>query len=90
MPAISRDGSKTWELATQPPGGYRSAVGKYAGGFVAVGPTGTETSADGLRWNSIGKVNPSMRSGLAFRRRELGCWSARNRGEVLDQTKYLI
>jgi len=37
-------------------GGYRSAVGKYAGGFVAVGRR-NGTSADGLRWNSIGKVN---------------------------------
>jgi len=55
--AVSRDGGKTWEVATQLPGGYRSAVGKYGGGFVAVGPNGSEISPDGLRWNSIGSVN---------------------------------
>jgi len=48
---------ENWELATQLPGGYRSAVGRYDGGYVTVGPTGAETSGDGLRWNSIGKVN---------------------------------
>jgi photosystem II stability/assembly factor-like uncharacterized protein len=88
--AISRDGGDTWELATQPPGGYRSAVGKYAGGFVAVGPTGTETSVDGLRWKSIGKVNLN-----AFGSSFLGSesWAVGPHGTVakfLDQTKYLI
>jgi len=88
--AVSRDGGKTWELATRQPGGYRSAVGRYAGGFVAVGPTGTETSADGLRWNSIGKVNLN-----AFGSSFLGgvSWAVGPHGTVakfLDQTKYLI
>ena len=55
--AVSRDGGNTWKLATQLPAGYRSAVGKYKGWFVAVGPTGAETSADGLHWNSIGNLN---------------------------------
>jgi photosystem II stability/assembly factor-like uncharacterized protein len=88
--AISRDGGKTWELATQPPGGYRSAVGKYGGGFVAVGPTGTETSVDGLRWNSIGKVNLNA-YGSIFLGGE--SWAVGPHGTVakfLDQTKYLI
>ena len=88
--AISRDGGKTWELATQPPGGYRSAVGKYAGGFVAVGPTGTETSVDGLRWNSIGKVNLNA-YGSIFLGGE--SWAVGPHGTVakfLDQAKYLI
>jgi photosystem II stability/assembly factor-like uncharacterized protein len=88
--AISRDGGQTWGLATQPPGGYRSAVGRYAGGFVAVGPTGTETSVDGLRWKSIGKVNLN-----AFGFSLLGgeSWAVGPHGTVarfLDQTKYLI
>jgi len=48
--AVSDDNGRTWKLATEPPGGYRSAVGKYGGGYVAVGPSGTEISADGLRW----------------------------------------
>ena len=88
--AISRDGGKTWELATQPPGGYRSAVGKYAGGFVAVGPTGTETSVDGLRWKSIGKVNLNA-IGSIFLGGE--SWAVGPHGivaEFLDQTKYEI
>jgi photosystem II stability/assembly factor-like uncharacterized protein len=87
--AISRDGGKTWELATQPPG-YKSAVGKYAGGFVAVGPTGTETSVDGLHWNSIGKVNLNA-YGSIFSGGE--SWAVGPHGTVakfLDQTKYLI
>ena len=88
--AVSKDGGKTWELATQPPGGYRSAVGRYFGGFVAVGPTGTETSVDGLRWNSIGKVNLN-----AFGSSLLGgeSWAVGPHGTVakfLDQTKYLM
>jgi photosystem II stability/assembly factor-like uncharacterized protein len=88
--AISRDGGKTWELATQPPGGYRSAVGKYAGGYVTVGPTGAETSVDGLRWNSIGKVNFNA-YGSIFLGGE--SWAVGPHGIVakfLDQTKYLI
>jgi hypothetical protein len=88
--AVSRDGGKTWELATQPPGGYRSAVGKYAGGFVAVGPTGAETSVDGLRWNFIGKVNLNA-YGSIFLWGE--SWAVGPHGIVakfLDQTKYLI
>ena len=48
--AVSDDHGRTWKLATEPPGGYRSAVGKYGGGYLAVGPSGTEISADGLRW----------------------------------------
>jgi photosystem II stability/assembly factor-like uncharacterized protein len=88
--AMSRDGGKTWELATQLPGGYRSAVGKCGGGFVAVGPTGTETSVDGLRWNSIGKVNLNA-FGSVFLGGE--SWAVGPHGTVakfLDQTKYLI
>jgi photosystem II stability/assembly factor-like uncharacterized protein len=87
--AISRDGGKTWELATQPPGGYRSAVGKYGSGFVAVGPAGAETSTDGLRWNSIGKQNFNA-YGAPFG--DAG-WAVGPHGTVakfLDQTKYLI
>src|SRR5262249_42222680 len=45
--AVSKDGGKTWQLATRAPAGYRSAVGRYDHGFVAVGPTGTEVSSDG-------------------------------------------
>jgi photosystem II stability/assembly factor-like uncharacterized protein len=88
--AVSQDGGKTWELATQPPGGYRSAVGKYAGGYVAVGPTGAETSADGLHWSSIGKLNFNA---YAFPIPGNAGWAVGPHGTVakfLDQTKYLI
>lgn len=53
----SKDGGKTWQLATQPPGGYRSSIGKMGGGYVAVGPTGSEISSDGLHWSHIGSEN---------------------------------
>jgi len=88
--AVSRDGGKTWELAMQPPGGYRSAVGKYNGGYVAVGPTGTETSVDGLHWNSIGRVNFNA---YAFPVAGGAAWAVGPHGSVarfVDQTKYLL
>jgi photosystem II stability/assembly factor-like uncharacterized protein len=88
--AVSKDGGKTWQLATQPPGGYRSAVGKYNGGFVAVGPTGAETSVDGLHWSSIGKPNFNA---YAFPVPGNYGWAVGPHGTVgkfLDQTKYLI
>jgi photosystem II stability/assembly factor-like uncharacterized protein len=87
--AMSRDGGKSWELATQQPGGYRSAIGKYNGGYVAVGPTGAETSVDGLRWNSIGKVNFNA---YTFPVSGGAGWAVGPHGSVarfLDQTKYL-
>ncbi|HWY07167.1 MAG TPA: hypothetical protein VNY24_09915 [Candidatus Acidoferrales bacterium] len=87
--AVSRDGGKTWELATQLPRGYRSAVGKYNGGYVAVGPTGAETSLDGLRWNSIGRVNFNA---YAFPYPGSAGWAVGPHGSVakfVDQTKYL-
>jgi len=88
--AVSRDGGKTWEVATQLPGGYRSAIGRYNGGYVAVGPTGAETSVDGLRWNSIGRVNFNA---YAFPIPGNEGWAVGPHGTVarfLDQTKYLI
>jgi len=88
--AVSQDGGKTWELATQPPGGYRSAVGKYGGGFVTVGPTGTETSVDGLRWNSIGKVNLNAYESIFSGGMGWGVGPHGTVAKFLDQTKYLI
>ncbi len=88
--AASKDGGKTWELAAQPPGGYRSAVGKYNGGYVTVGPTGTETSVDGLHWNSIGRVNFNA---YAFPVTGGAAWAVGPHGAVarfVDQTKYLL
>lgn len=54
---VSMDGGKTWQIAAQPPGGYRSSIGKMGGGYVAVGPTGSDISSDGLRWSHIGSEN---------------------------------
>jgi len=88
--AVSMDDGKTWQLATQPPGGYRSAIGRYNGGFVAVGPTGTEISTDGLSWKSIGPLNFN-----AFSFPFLGGegWAVGPHGTVArlqDQNQYLI
>jgi photosystem II stability/assembly factor-like uncharacterized protein len=88
--ALSRDGGKTWTLAKQPPGGYRSAVGRYDGGYVAVGPTGTETSVDGLRWNSIGKANFNA---YVYPFSASTGWAVGPHGTVarfVDRTKYVL
>lgn len=53
----SMDGGRTWQLATQPPGGYRSSIGRMGGGYVAIGPTGSEISSDGLHWSHVGSVD---------------------------------
>ncbi len=48
----SEDSGKTWKVAEQQPGGYRSAVGAFSHqDFVAVGPNGTDISHDhGKHW----------------------------------------
>jgi photosystem II stability/assembly factor-like uncharacterized protein len=51
--AYSSDGGKTWQLAEELPAGYRSSLDTYDYGFVAVGPTGAETSHDGIHWKHI-------------------------------------
>jgi photosystem II stability/assembly factor-like uncharacterized protein len=49
--AYSMDRGKTWSLATQQPGGYRSAVVALYGAMLAVGPTGEDISDDfGAHW----------------------------------------
>jgi photosystem II stability/assembly factor-like uncharacterized protein len=53
----SMDGGRTWQLAAQPPGGYRSSIGRMGGGYIAVGPTGSEISSDGLHWSHVGSEN---------------------------------
>jgi hypothetical protein len=56
--AITRDGGRTWKLATGPlPGGFRSAVA-YAPGasiLVTAGPSGSDYSLEGgASWTPIG------------------------------------
>ena len=49
--AYSTDRGKTWSLAAQQPGGYRSAVVALYGAMLAVGPTGEDISDDfGAHW----------------------------------------
>jgi photosystem II stability/assembly factor-like uncharacterized protein len=87
--AVSMDGGNTWKLATQPPGGYRSAVGRTNRGYVAVGPTGAETSVDGMHWNSIGRLNVNAYAHCLCSN---GGWAVGPHGTVakfLDQSKYL-
>jgi photosystem II stability/assembly factor-like uncharacterized protein len=59
--AYSLDGGKTWQLAAQQPGGYRSAVAWVHGDdalWVAVGPTGEDVSDDfGVRWKHTDELN---------------------------------
>jgi photosystem II stability/assembly factor-like uncharacterized protein len=51
--AYSSDEGETWHLAEEAPVGFRSCVDTYDAGFVAVGPTGAETSRDGIHWSKI-------------------------------------
>jgi photosystem II stability/assembly factor-like uncharacterized protein len=56
--AYSQDEGKTWTLAAQQPGGYRSAVVALYGAMLAVGPTGEDISEDfGAHWKNIGSLD---------------------------------
>ena len=56
--AVSLDEGKTWQAVTDGLDRYRSGVTvKTDGTFVAVGPTGTEVSRDGLHWERIDLSN---------------------------------
>lgn len=49
------DGGQSWIASTQPPHGYRSSV-VYDGQakvWIAVGPNGTDMSADGRNWRAL-------------------------------------
>jgi len=57
--ARSLDAGKTWELAAQQPGGYRSAVAHIDDGrWVAVGANGEDVTNDyGLHWKHTDSLN---------------------------------
>ena len=57
--AYSLDEGETWQLSTQQPGGYRSAVAHIDDGrWVAVGPNGEEISGDfGVHWKRADSLN---------------------------------
>ena len=56
--AVSFDEGKTWQAVTDGLEQYRSGVAVDSSGrFVAVGPTGSEVSQDGLHWEKIDSGN---------------------------------
>jgi photosystem II stability/assembly factor-like uncharacterized protein len=57
--AYSQDAGKTWTLAAQQPGGFRSAVGWIDGAtLAAAGPNGEDISEDGgIHWKHTDSVN---------------------------------
>jgi photosystem II stability/assembly factor-like uncharacterized protein len=56
--AYSQDEGKSWQLAAQQPGGYRSAVAALYGSALAVGPNGEDISDDfGVHWKHIGSLD---------------------------------
>jgi photosystem II stability/assembly factor-like uncharacterized protein len=57
--AYSLDEGKTWKLAAQQPGGYRSAIAHIDDGrWVAVGPNGEDVTNDyGVRWKHTDSLN---------------------------------
>jgi photosystem II stability/assembly factor-like uncharacterized protein len=57
--ALSHDEGKTWQLAAQQPGGYRSAVAHIDDGrWVAVGPNGEDITHDfGVHWKHTDLLN---------------------------------
>ncbi len=57
--AFSVDGGKAWQLASEQPGGYCSAVAQIDGGWwVAVGPNGEDFSNDyGAHWKRTDSLN---------------------------------
>jgi photosystem II stability/assembly factor-like uncharacterized protein len=60
--AFTTDGGKTWQAATTPPHGYRSAVAYDAATktWITVGPNGTDISIDdGKNWRPV-KPNTSL------------------------------
>ncbi|HEX4681608.1 MAG TPA: hypothetical protein VH277_02800 [Gemmatimonadaceae bacterium] len=82
--AVTRDGGKTWTLATGPlPSGYMSAVAYVPGtksrSLVAVGLAGTAQSSDaGQSWTMIDTVPYNS---VAFTSRDAG-WAVGPRGRI--------
>jgi photosystem II stability/assembly factor-like uncharacterized protein len=84
--AYSLDEGQTWHLAEVMPGGFRSSVDTYDAGFVAVGPTGAETSRDGIRWTHIDAPDLNAITFISGKG-----WAVGAKGMVaqfVDQTEY--
>ncbi|MGD0403401.1 MAG: oxidoreductase [Candidatus Acidiferrales bacterium] len=88
--AYSTDRGKTWSLATQQPGGYRSAVVALYGAMLAVGPTGEDISDDfGAHW----KRTDSLDLNAAFVLDIDNGWAAGAKGTIarlVNRTQYQI
>jgi photosystem II stability/assembly factor-like uncharacterized protein len=84
--AYSLDEGQTWQLAEELPKGYRSCVDTYDAGFVAVGPTGAETSRDGIRWTHIDAPNLNAVTFISGKGFAVG--SKGTVAQFVDQTEY--
>src|SRR5262249_19249382 len=80
--ATTADGGRTWTLVkTSVPAGFRSGVIwlQQAREFVAVGPSGTDYSADdGLNWSSLGRPGYHAVSSAGF----AAVWGVGERGII--------
>jgi photosystem II stability/assembly factor-like uncharacterized protein len=88
--AYSQDDGKTWTLAAQQPGGYRSAVVRLYGAMLAVGPTGEDISDDfGAHW----KHTDSLDLNAAFVLDIDNGWAVGAKGTIarlVNRTQYQI
>ncbi len=89
--AYSKDQGKTWRLAAQPPGGYRSAVASIDGAtLAAVGPNGEDVSDDfGVHW----KHTDSLDLNAVFVLDIQNAWAVGAKGTIarlVNRKQYLI
>lgn len=91
--AYSLGAGKTWQLAAQQPGGYRSAIAWVHGDatlWMAVGPTGEDMSEDfGVHWKHAASLNLNA---LAIPDLHVG-WAVGPNGTIaqfVNQMQYLI
>ena len=83
--ARTRDGGRTWAPATgDPPGGYRSAVAFVPGAatptLIAVGPTGSDVTADeGASWRRLGTTGFHA---LGFAPHDRAGWAVGDDGRI--------
>lgn len=89
--AFSKDQGKTWELAAQQPGGYRSAVVSIDGAtLAALGPSGEDISDDfGEHWRHM----DSLDLNAAFVLDDFNGWAVGAKGTIarlVNRKEYLI
>jgi photosystem II stability/assembly factor-like uncharacterized protein len=88
--AYSQDEGKTWQLAAQQPGGYRSGAAALYGSILAVGPTGEDISDDfGAHWKHIGSLDLNAVFVLDI----YNGWAVGTKGTIarlINQKQYLV